>query len=891
MAVALWQGSLGSRNDDVHVAARDRLRQNYEVCRNLSMLLAGEIVRDNPNFTVHDVTHMDALWELADLIAGSEYSLTPTEGFVLGCAMLIHDLAMSMAAFPGNEATIIGTERWRDAVYTHLQQELNRRPTRAEIEGAPSHILEAAKREMLRTLHAEQAERLTHEQFQDRANDSTYFLIQDTDLRNIYSDIIGRVAASHAWDHKRLADEFDAILGAPASFPREWIVDPLKLACLLRTADASHLDGRRAPGFLRAVRAIDDGSRPYWVFQERLNRPWLDGDRLVFTASQPFAADDSEAWWMCIDALRVVNRELGMVDALLADTGHQRFTARSVAYIDDLERLARFIPVRDWFPVDARIQVGDVIDLVRKLGGEKLYGNDPISALRELISNASDALRARRVIGNPHENSELRFRVAVQIKFQEGQNWLTVRDNGIGMTREVMSGPLLDFGKSYWSSSPARDDFPGLISSGFSPTGEFGIGFFSVFMLGDHVKVASRRFDLAASDTHVLVFKDGLGSRPLLRRAVSSEFLPYGGTEVTVELNEKAAEKLLTRGLEELCSWLCPTADVNIDVQSDDGQVTAAVSADDWMTCSPGALIGRLGESKRSSAKELLDRVRPVGRPGEPIKGRAAILATSIYRSSGNERSVISVGGMRSSTVMTHLTGVFLGRTLTAARDAAVPLADTDEIQEWATEQARLISALEIDPEVQMEISSVICALRGGTEDLIIGLANCGYMNLTQIQDWGKDKDLVYVWDESGFRLSDFPENSLAENVLVTNTGWPGIYQQRYQGARFPGAFIPEHFASGYDNSLEGRCGKAIFRGWGLPESEAIEQIASRMRVVQAYENARSEDYSEEYEYHDSTEDVHYPFREEVAREQTGQPFFTSVTPLARRASGHSGDE
>ena len=882
MPVKLWENSLESRRNDPHAAARERLRLNYEECRKLSAILAAEIIRDHASYTVHDVTHMDALWELADLIAGTEYSLTPAEAFVVGCAMLVHDLAMGMAAFPEDEATVVGHERWRDTVYVHLQQDLGRRPTQEEIQEAPAHVLESAKRELLRELHAEQAERLTHEQFQDREHDSAYFLIRDVDLRNIYGDIIGRIAASHGWGHERLADEFDATLGAPASLPREWTVDPLKLACLLRVADASHLDSRRAPGFLRAVRSLDNESRLYWIFQERLNRPYLDGDRLVFTASQPFSAEDSEAWWLCIDTLRMVDRELHMVDVLLADARRPRFAARSVAYIDDLERLARYIPVRDWFPINAKIQVGDVIDLVHKLGGQKLYGDDPSAALRELISNASDAIRARRALGNPRELAELRLRVAVEMRPEGDRKWLIVRDNGIGMTREVMGGPLLDFGKSYWSSSSARQDFPGLISSGFAPTGEFGIGFFSVFMLGDQIRVTSRRFDLASSDTHVLIFNHGLGSRPLLRRALAQEFLPYGGTEVAVALNEEVADKLLelrNSSLRDLCSWLCPTTDVNIDVISEDGLVNSSVDANDWMTCSPGVLISRLGDVHLARDKSSLDRLRPVGRSGGPIKGRASIQIEPRHGRDRSGPSVISVGGMRSSTYMSHITGVFIGQTLNAARDSAIPIADVGEIADWATEQAGIVSSMGLTREEQMEFSSVICTLRGDPGDLIIAHARCGSMNSAQVQEWGLDKDLILIWNDSGFSLSELPGDALNQNVLITNTGWPVIFQQQYpRGARFPGALIPEHWRIEHGDSLEERCAKVIFRAWGLPQQEAQRQIDECVRIVQAYEREQFESGNDA-----GSDDSGYPFREEVATTPAGEPFIASVTPLARR--------
>lgn len=61
---------------------------------------------------------------------------------------------------------------------------------------------------------------------------------------------------------------------------------------------------------------------------------------------------------------------------------------------------------------------------------------------------------------------------------------LTVSDNGIGMPQEVLTGTLLDFGRSFWSTEEAASRYPGLTSdSRFQPTGRFGIGFYAILLL------------------------------------------------------------------------------------------------------------------------------------------------------------------------------------------------------------------------------------------------------------------------------------------------------------------------------------------------------------------------------------------------------------------------
>ena len=97
----LWSETLAEQSgSDQHASQRTRLRVAYLSLRERAALLADRIQDDLPELTVHDVTHLDALWELADLVAGSNVSLNPAEGFVLGAAFLIHDLGLAVAAYP-----------------------------------------------------------------------------------------------------------------------------------------------------------------------------------------------------------------------------------------------------------------------------------------------------------------------------------------------------------------------------------------------------------------------------------------------------------------------------------------------------------------------------------------------------------------------------------------------------------------------------------------------------------------------------------------------------------------------------------------------------------------------------------------------------------------------
>jgi hypothetical protein len=78
------------------------------------------------------------------------------------------------------------------------------------------------------------------------------------------------------------------------------------------------------------------------------------------------------------------------------------------------------------------------------------------------------------------------------------------------MSEAVLTGSLLDFGAPFWGTTRMVEEFPGLAAKGMASLGQFGIGFFSVFILGDHVRVITRRPDHAESDALLLEFRDGI---------------------------------------------------------------------------------------------------------------------------------------------------------------------------------------------------------------------------------------------------------------------------------------------------------------------------------------------------------------------------------------------
>src|ERR1039458_3148047 len=214
---------------------------------------------------------------------------------------------MSRAAYPAGMSEIRRTAEWRDTVTNLLQLESGQPVDPSKFEAPPESIEKLALGEVLRELHAKRAAELPSIDWPLPAG-GREFLIQRSEIRTAYGDIIGKVAASHWWGLSALSNlppRVNAGLGIPA----DWHVNPLKVACLLRVADAAHIDHERAPRFLRAIAGPVGNSEIHWTFQERLGKPSKDKNLLVYTGG-PFDVADAEAWWLCYDMLSMLDGEL-----------------------------------------------------------------------------------------------------------------------------------------------------------------------------------------------------------------------------------------------------------------------------------------------------------------------------------------------------------------------------------------------------------------------------------------------------------------------------------------------------------------------------------------------------------------------------------------------------
>ncbi|EPY74066.1 endoplasmin precursor [Camelus ferus] len=178
------------------------------------------------------------------------------------------------------------------------------------------------------------------------------------------------------------------------------------------------------------------------------------------------------------------------------------------------------------------------VNRMMKLIINSLYKNKEIF-LRELISNASDALDKIRLISLTDENALAgNEELTVKIKCDKEKNLLHVTDTGVGMTREELVknlGTIAKSGTSEFLNKMTEAQEDGQSTSEL--IGQFGVGFYSAFLVADKVIVTSKH----NNDTQHIWESD------------SNEFSviadPRGntlgrGTTITLVLKEEASDYL-----------------------------------------------------------------------------------------------------------------------------------------------------------------------------------------------------------------------------------------------------------------------------------------------------------------------------------------------------------
>ena len=178
-------------------------------------------------------------------------------------------------------------------------------------------------------------------------------------------------------------------------------------------------------------------------------------------------------------------------------------------------------------------EVGQLLQLMT----HSLYSNKEIF-IRELVSNASDAIDKLEYLKLTDEKlKSIDSTPQINIKIDEEDNSLTIVDNGIGMNEEDLIASIGTIAKS--GTKSFMENLTGDAKKDSNLIGQFGVGFYSVFMVADKVDVISKK---AGEEQAFKWSSDGSGSFDL-SPCVKEEH----GTVIYIKLKEEEISEFVSK--------------------------------------------------------------------------------------------------------------------------------------------------------------------------------------------------------------------------------------------------------------------------------------------------------------------------------------------------------
>ncbi len=166
-----------------------------------------------------------------------------------------------------------------------------------------------------------------------------------------------------------------------------------------------------------------------------------------------------------------------------------------------------------------------------------IYTNTDIF-LRELISNASDALDKRHILSLT--DSSISFEnPKIRVDLDKNERTITISDNGIGMDRKELEDNLGTIARS--GSFDFKKDLD--TKNEADIIGQFGVGFYSAFMVADKVEVCSRK----VNEEKAYLWQSDMNGYEILPAKKEEE-----GTTVTLHIRKNSKEKKYDKYLDSM---------------------------------------------------------------------------------------------------------------------------------------------------------------------------------------------------------------------------------------------------------------------------------------------------------------------------------------------------
>ena len=299
--------------------------------------------------------------------------------------------------------------------------------------------------------------------------------------------IIGLICKSHSMDLRSAMNESSSRLIGKTNSYRPSNIPIIYLMVLLRMGDILDMGTDRSPHILYNMQHFESIlSKEEWEWNQTIDSNNFNWNvfSTLYIQSEP---KNTSQFIKIKKNLLWFQQELDLSWAALCDSYGNEFSLsihRITSNIFEQPELFK----KKFLTQEAKLSINSNLS---KLLVEPLYHGKPFYGIRELLQNSVDACMVRKKIefekGN--ENYEGRIDVIIDTK----NNYIIVKDNGIGMDEDVIVNYYLTIGSSFrnsvfWNNITSKDE-------NATRTGRFGVGFLATFLLGNQANITTRHID------------------------------------------------------------------------------------------------------------------------------------------------------------------------------------------------------------------------------------------------------------------------------------------------------------------------------------------------------------------------------------------------------------
>ncbi|MDF5707082.1 MAG: ATP-binding protein [Nostoc sp. S4] len=533
----------------------------------LLQLIGGHGIFDE--YTKHDISHIDKMLNILEWLIPNEtqYIMSPTDWLMTVLAIYFHDLGMLVTKEEYKKRNDSGFPEYRDKI---LFGGSSGRDYKAKIKELTTDESERfLYQEFVRHKHAERVHNWILGTVTEHLG-ITHAVVSEVDkllqpLGSLFRRDLALVCESHHLDD--LNDFKKYKISQPYGGSEKETVNLQYCAILMRTADLLHMTDDRTPSVVfHSINPTDPISQQEWAKHKsvrnirskiglnRENEPDVAAPRDTIEIFAYFT--EKEGFFGLTSFLSYVKDQISksckwVNEANKYQGTHHKFPWRFIN--DDNVETEGFLPNTFEFTFDQ----AKILDL---LTGHTLY-NDTNIVLREILQNSLDAIRVQHLFDEQNNSSKEPGKI--EVSWNSQQRILSVKDNGTGMTQNIVERHLLKVGSSRYQDEEFKRDYPN-----FSPISRFGIGLLSAFMIADEVEILTCHPDEDSARLLSLRSVHGKYLIQLLNKHtddIVKQLVPHG-TLIKLKIRESAEIEDILKNAER---WICfPGSKVTVEIDN-----------------------------------------------------------------------------------------------------------------------------------------------------------------------------------------------------------------------------------------------------------------------------------------------------------------------------------